>query len=297
MRAKRIRALALAAALVGWSGLVGPRIPARLHPLTNAVLGACLVAVTGAPLGLRPPALWSGLRLGLAVAAPVAIGVAASTALPPVRAAMTERDLPGPHPRWLLLRIPFGTVWSEEAAFRAALGAVAADAFGSTAGRLLQSLAFGLSHIADARSAGEPVIGTVLVTGAAGWVFALLRERSGSLAAPMLAHLAINEAGAVAALVGAAPRLDVAPVGDELMGLGLLVVDAEADDASRGDPDDRGIQWSSAAPCVGLSACSAVPRISRHRTRHGSREAMSSTTKATLLLCARLRYFWLADMR
>ena len=30
--------------------------------------------------------------------------------------------------------------------------------------------------------------------------FALLRERSGSLAAPMLAHLAINEAGAIAAL-------------------------------------------------------------------------------------------------
>ena len=91
-------------------------------------------------------------------------------------------------------------MWSEEAAFRAALGTVAAGAFGPTGGRLLQSSAFGLSHIDDARSAGEPVIGTVLVTAVAGWFFALLRERSGSLAAPMLAHLAINEAGAVAAL-------------------------------------------------------------------------------------------------
>ena len=99
-----------------------------------------------------------------------------------------------------MLRIPVGTVWSEEAAYRAALGTVAADAFGPTGGRLSQAAAFGLSHIADARSTGEPVVGTVLVTGVAGWIFALLWERSGSLAAPMLAHLAINEAGAVAAL-------------------------------------------------------------------------------------------------
>ncbi len=200
-RIRQARALALAAAaLVGWSGLVGPRIPPRVHPLTHALLGAGLVATTGARLGLRPPALWSGLRLGLAVAAPVALGVAASTALPRVREPMVERDLPGRPARWLLVRIPLGTVWSEEAAFRAALGTVAEDAFGPTGGRLLQSLAFGLSHIADARATGEPVIGTVLVTGVAGWFFALLRERSGSLAAPMLVHLAINEAGAVAAL-------------------------------------------------------------------------------------------------
>ena len=113
---------------------------------------------------------------------------------------MAERDLPDGPLRWLLLGIPLGTVWSEEAAYRAALGTVAAEAFGPTAGRLVQSAAFGLSHIADARSTGEPVVPTVLVTGLAGWVFGWLYERSGSLIAPMLAHLAVNEAGAVAAL-------------------------------------------------------------------------------------------------
>ena len=200
MRAKQFRAVALAAGLVGWSGLIGPRIPARGQPLVQAAVAAALAVSARAPLGLRPPQLWAGLRLGLAAAAPVVIGVAASTAAPPVRSAMAERHLPVSSSRWLAVRIPVGTVWSEEAAFRAALGTVAANAFGPTGGRLLQALAFGLSHIADARGTGEPVIPTVLVTGVAGWIFARLRERSDSLAAPMLAHLAINEAGAIAAI-------------------------------------------------------------------------------------------------
>jgi uncharacterized protein len=196
---KRIRASSLAAGLVVWS-LVAPRLPSRWHPVPHAVVGTVLAVLAGAPLGLRPPALWSGLRLGMAAAAPVALGVAAATRLAPVRVAMAERKLPDAAVRWLVLGIPLGTVWSEEAAYRAALGTVAAEAFGSSGGRLLQSAAFGLSHIADARSTAEPVVPTVLVTGAAGWLFAWLYEHSGSLVAPMLAHLAVNEAGAVAAL-------------------------------------------------------------------------------------------------
>lgn len=199
MARKRIRALALAAALVGWS-LVVPRLPSRWHPALNVALGTAVAILARAPLGLCPPPLWSGVRLGLAAAVPVALGVAASTALPPVRAAMAERDLPDAVGRWLALDIPLGTVWSEEAAYRGALGTVAVDAFGPAGGRLLQSATFGLSHIADARGTGEPVVPTVLATGTAGWLFAWLYERSGSLVAPMLAHLAVNEAAAVAAL-------------------------------------------------------------------------------------------------
>ena len=84
--------------------------------------------------------------------------------------------------------------------YRGALRTVAARAFGRRGGRLLQASAFGLSHIVDARAAGEPIVGTVLVTGAAGWAFGWLADRSGSIVAPALAHLAINEAGAIAAV-------------------------------------------------------------------------------------------------
>ena len=194
-----IAALALGAALVGWSVFAGPRLAPRWQVPVQAVLSAALVVLTRAPLGLRPPALGRGLRLGLAVAGAVTAGVTSTTALPRVRGAMEGRDVPNPA-AWLLVRIPIGTVWSEEAAFRAALGTVADDSFGPRWGRLVQAAAFGLSHVADARRTGEPVVGTVLVTGAAGWAFGWLYARSGSLAASMLAHLAINEAGAVAAL-------------------------------------------------------------------------------------------------
>jgi len=168
----RLRALSLAAALVGWS-LVSPRLPAAWRVILQAGAGALLVLVTRAPLGLRPPR---------------------------VRAAMAERQPPASVPAWLLLQIPVGTVWAEEAAFRAALATAGSRAFGQPGGRLLQAMAFGLSHIADARATGAPVAGTVLVTGVAGWLFGWLADRSGSLAAPMLAHLAVNEAGAIAAL-------------------------------------------------------------------------------------------------
>lgn len=193
------RAVGLAAGLLGWS-VIAPRLAHRWNPLPQAVFGSVMATLVRGQIGLRPPALWQGLRWGGAAAVPVMLTVAASTRIPPVRASMAARELPAPAARWLLLRIPLGTVWSEEVAYRAVLGAAAARAFGDTKGRVFTAAVFGLSHIPDARAAGESVPGAVLVTGVGGWVFEWLYARSGSLAAPMLAHLAVNEAGAVAAL-------------------------------------------------------------------------------------------------
>ena len=199
----RTAAVLLAGALVGWSFTAGIRQPWRRHPVFQAGLGTALALATRAPLGLRPPAAGAGLRAGAAAAGVVTAGIAAATALPPVRAAMAERETPHRPWRWLAIEIPLGTVWSEETAFRGALATTGATAFGPAGGRLLQALTFGLSHIPDARATGARSADTIVIvaaTGAAGWAFALLAERSGSLIAPVLAHLAVNEAGAVAAL-------------------------------------------------------------------------------------------------
>jgi membrane protease YdiL (CAAX protease family) len=173
----------------------------RWRPAVRALVGTGLAVAVRAPLGLRPPRLWSGLRLGGAVAGLVGAGVAATTVVPRVRAAMNARDLPAGAMRWLTFDIPLYTVWTEETIFRGVLQTLAVRAIGPSAGLVLQAAAFGLWHIPDARKAGDPIVGTVLVTGLAGWVFGKLAERTGSVLAPVLAHLAINEAGAVAALV------------------------------------------------------------------------------------------------
>ncbi len=195
----KLRAMLLAVVLLGWS-VATPRFPAQWHPIPHAVFGAVLSLMARASLGLRPPTLWAGLRWGVTAAVPVLITVASATNIPPVREGMSGRKVPVPAGRWLLLGIPIGTVWMEEAAYRAALGTVAERAFGGSGGRLFAAAAFGVSHVPDARETGESVIATVLVTGVAGWIFGWLYTKSGSLAAPMLVHLAVNEAGAVAAL-------------------------------------------------------------------------------------------------
>ena len=170
-------------------------------PGVRAIVSTALAAAVGASLGLRPPQLWSGLRAGGVAFGLVATTVAALTAVPRVRTGMKDRRVPADPVRWLALEIPVATAWTEEMLFRAVLQTVAARAVGPTGGRLLQAAAFGLWHIPDARRVGDPVLGTVMVTGAAGWVFALLAERSGSMLAPVLAHVAFNESAAVAAMV------------------------------------------------------------------------------------------------
>lgn len=62
-----------------------------------------------------------------------------------------------------------------------------------------------------AGAAGDSIPGTVLVTGMFGWLLGRLRERSGSVVAPMLAHLALNEAGAVATLYLGRSNVDLSP--------------------------------------------------------------------------------------
>ena len=170
------------------------------RPLVRAGVGTALALAAGTRPGLRGAPARAGARWGAAAAGAVALGVAAGTLLPAVRRGMAERTSPGAGWAWLAWQIPVGTVWTEEMAYRGALRTVAQRAFGRRRGQLVQAAVFGLSHAPGARRNGESVLGTVAVTTLAGWVFGELADRSGSLLAPMLVHLAVNEAGALATL-------------------------------------------------------------------------------------------------
>ncbi|MBW4790682.1 hypothetical protein JQS35_18960, partial [Alcaligenes faecalis subsp. faecalis] len=84
--------------------------------IPNAALGTALYAVGRPALGLRPPAVWSGLRYGVAAGGLIVAGVAATTAIPSVRRGMAARELPEHPLKWLVFDIPFRTVWPEEVA-------------------------------------------------------------------------------------------------------------------------------------------------------------------------------------
>ena len=187
----------------------------RWYPLVNACAAAAVLAaatasgLTAADLGLRPDQLRSGLRLGSAAAAPVVTAFALAALIPAIRpllddervATLTNRQLA----YQVLIRIPAGTVAWEEIAFRGVLAAALRRVLAEPAATAVASATFGLWHLrptaealalnrlAPSRGARIAAVTAVAAgTAAAGTLLSVLRDRSGSLAAPVLVHLAAN---------------------------------------------------------------------------------------------------------
>jgi membrane protease YdiL (CAAX protease family) len=198
--------------LAGYNNVSGRQ---RWYPAINALAATIALSVAAASgltaddLGLGRDRLRSGLRLGGAAGAPVvaALGLAALT--PATRPLLNDQRVAGLDRRQLayqvLLRIPLGTVAWEEIAFRGVLRAALRRVLPEPGATAVASGVFGLWHIrptADAlavnglaptRGARIAAIGaTVAGTAAAGALLSLLRARSGSLAAPVVLHLAAN---------------------------------------------------------------------------------------------------------
>jgi membrane protease YdiL (CAAX protease family) len=227
-------AVAACIVLAGYNNLAGLRPwHRRWYPVVNALAAAALLAaaaasgLTAADLGLRRDRLRSGLRLGSAAAAPVvaAFGLAALT--PATRPLLDDQRVAGLDRRQLayqvLLRIPLGTVAWEETAFRGVLQAALRRVLAEPAATAVASAVFGIWHIrptAEALAANRlaaargtritAVTAVVAGTAAAGALLSLLRARSGSLAAPLLVHLAANCAALLASAL--ARTLDRQPV-------------------------------------------------------------------------------------
>ena len=198
----------------------------RWYPLVNACAAATALAaatasgLTAADLGLHPDQLRPGLRLGSAAAAPVVTALALAALTPATRpllddervASLTNRQLA----YQVLVRIPAGTVAWEEIAFRGVLAAALRRVLAEPAATAVASATFGLWHLrptaealalnglAPSRGARIAAVTAVAAaTAAAGALLSVLRERSGSLAAPVLVHLAAN---CTAPLAGALAR-------------------------------------------------------------------------------------------
>ena len=208
--------------LAGYNNLVGLHPwHRRWYPVLNGCAAAAALAaaaasgLTAADLGLGRDRLRAGFRCGSAAAAPVvaAFGLAALT--PATRPLLDDQRIVGLDRRQLayqvLVRIPVGTVAWEEIAFRGVLQAALRRVLAEPAATAVGSAVFGVWHIrptaealaVNRLAAGRgaritAVTGVAAGTAAAGALLSRLRERSGSLAAPVLLHLAANCAGLLA---------------------------------------------------------------------------------------------------
>jgi uncharacterized protein len=231
----RRRALAFTAPLVlvlgAWNNVVVtrlPRYPGSYLPSNVAATGLLLMAARAAgisreELGLDRQGWPGGLRWGGPCLAVIAAACAAGVAVPAVRPLFADARRAGADggdvAYQVLIRIPLGTVLWEETAFRGVLLAALTRTFFQPAALGASAVLFGVWHVrptAEAVAANDLAPGPVMrwlavllgctATAAAGWLFAWLRVRSGSLLAPVLLHLGTNTVGTLAA--AAAHRLD-----------------------------------------------------------------------------------------
>lgn len=172
-----------------------------------------------AELGLGREHWKSGAGYALAAVLVVGTVIAIGVALPMTRPLFLNNNyatLSGALIASMVI-IPLQTVIPEELAFRGVLQGALTRAWGFRGVAAAGSLLFGLWHIATsmgltASNVGFTrlfgggvlgvvigVVGAVLVTAAAGFVFTWLRNRSGSIIAPIALHWSLNGMGALAA--------------------------------------------------------------------------------------------------
>ncbi len=215
-------AAAACVVLAGYNNLVGLHPwHRRWYPVVNGCAAAAALGVAAAggltadDLGLGRDRLGGGLRCGSAAAAPVPAAFGVAALIPATRPLLDDQRIAGLDRRQLayqvLLRIPVGTVAWEEIAFRGVLHAALRRVLAEPAATAAGCAVFGLWHIRPtaealavnrlAASRGARITAVTAVaagTAGAGALLSLLRERSGSLAAPVLLHLAANCAGPLA---------------------------------------------------------------------------------------------------
>jgi membrane protease YdiL (CAAX protease family) len=226
-RPRRGRDVAVAAtwsaALIGWNNLAGQQAwHQRWYPLANlgatgtALAAAAASGLTADDLGLGRGRLGAGLRCGAAPSGALAAGWILLAAVPASRPALADQritSLSWPQVAYqVAVRIPVGTVLWEEVAFRGVLQAFLRRVLPAPAALAVTAAVFGIWHVrptvgalrinqltTNRRTVAGSVAGGVAGTAAAGLLLCWLRERSGSLAAPVLLHLSANCGAALAA--------------------------------------------------------------------------------------------------
>lgn len=173
-------------------------IPSGWHFTFNVSLVVFSAVVAGSAglrsdeLGLARRNAGPGLRYGGAVFLAITVVVAGAALVGLLDDARTTIGLGDMLVR-VLVAIPIGTVLMEEFAFRGVLYGLLERITTPVRSIAAGAVLFGLWHVPPIVDDGVwTVLGTLVATTVAGVGFVWLRRRSGSLLAPVLAHLATN---------------------------------------------------------------------------------------------------------
>jgi uncharacterized protein len=211
------------AALIGWNNLAGRQawhqrwyLLANLGATGTALAAAAVSGLTADDLGLGRERLGDGLRWAAVPSGALAAGWVIAVTVPASRPALADQritSLTWPQVAYqVTVRIPAGTVLWEEVAFRGVLQAFLRRVLPGPAALAVTCTVFGIWHVrptvealrinqltTSRRAVAGSVAASVAGTAAAGLLLSWLRERSGSLAAPVLLHLSANCGAALAA--------------------------------------------------------------------------------------------------
>ncbi len=218
--------IAALAATLAYNVAISRPIPGIGYVMANdsaaalSVTAARNCGVSWADMGMCPDGLAAGIRIGLITALPAAAVVGLGAVVPATRGFFRDERARGGGTRHVLfetlVRIPLGTALPEEVIFRGALLGLFRQRHSPAAAASMSSILFGVWHVlptlrtlplnpAGARVHGSPVrtasavLAAVTATTLAGYGLAWLRLRSGSLAAPVVAHASLNGAAYLAA--------------------------------------------------------------------------------------------------
>jgi uncharacterized protein len=217
-------ALAAATVILALNNVFGRELPGAAYVPVNLATGALLVVIalqSGASLsdlGLGRADARRGLVVGGALAVLIAVVVALGALLPATRGLFEDEraaDLDGAGLAYdVLVRIPLGTAFFEELAFRGVLLALLLRVTSTVGAVATSSGLFGLWHILPTLSAlqindigGGPggrtaaVAAAVVATAIGAVTFCCLRLRARSLLAPVVVHTATNSFAVVGAYI------------------------------------------------------------------------------------------------
>lgn len=209
-------------------------VPIKYHLFLN--IGISLVAImlglafgmTYTDMGVSIHHILSGIFVAIFATLFIVLGTLTISIIPPLRHYFLGGDLAKASGKLIAyeaaIRIPFGTALVEEILFRGVLFGLFMIHYNSLTAIVASSVIFGLWHIfptinslernkvmaqkmkGQKRRKTGAVMGTVLITGTAGLVFAWLRLIAGSIIAPWLVHWSINASGVIG--IAAARKLE-----------------------------------------------------------------------------------------